>query len=173
MTLEAFEILTQRIRPRLLSIGKQILRTEEDAEDVTQDALLRLWIVRDRLDRYENQEAFAAAVCRNLCLSRLRKASQRIIPLAVVGGLQATQAIGIMRSEDSPLRQLEEQENDLWLADTINGLPAAMMLVMKMSQNDRLDNGEIARALGISETTVRTALCKARKKLLEALKNRK
>jgi RNA polymerase sigma factor (sigma-70 family) len=46
------------------------------------------------------------------------------------------------------------------------------MQILRMSQQDGLENNEIAELLGISETTVRTALCKARKNLLEKLMKR-
>ena len=68
---------------------------------------------------------------------------------------------------------LEEKENARWLEDSIAGLPAAQMQILRMSQQDGLENNEIAEVLGISETTVRTALCKARKNLLEKLMKRK
>ena len=60
----------------------------------------------------------------------------------------------------------------MWLEDKIAGLPAAQMQILRMSQQDGLENNEIAEVLGISETTVRTALCKARKNLLEKLMKR-
>ena len=68
---------------------------------------------------------------------------------------------------------LEEKENAKWLAEEIDGLPASQMDILKMSQLDGLDNADIAEILGISVTTVRTAICKARKRLLEHLKARK
>ena len=64
------------------------------------------------------------------------------------------------------------KENAEWLEDKIAGLPAAQMQILRMSQQDGLENNEIAEVLGISETTVRTALCKARKNLLEKLMKR-
>jgi RNA polymerase sigma-70 factor (ECF subfamily) len=64
---------------------------------------------------------------------------------------------------------LEEKENAEWLEDNIAGLPTAQMQILRMSQQDGLKNNEIAEVLGISEVTVRTALCKARKNLLEKL----
>ena len=64
---------------------------------------------------------------------------------------------------------MEEKENAEWLEDNIAGLPAAQMQILRMSQQDGLENSEIAEVLGISEVTVRTALCKARKNLMERL----
>ena len=46
------------------------------------------------------------------------------------------------------------------------------MQILRMSQQDELENSEIADILGISEVTVRTALCKARKTLMEKLMKR-
>jgi RNA polymerase sigma-70 factor (ECF subfamily) len=67
---------------------------------------------------------------------------------------------------------LEEKENAQWLEDRIAELPSSQMQILRMSQQDGLENSEIAEVLGISEVTVRTALCKARKSLLEKLKKR-
>ena len=62
---------------------------------------------------------------------------------------------------------LEDEENARWLEQRIGELPFAQMQILRMSQQDGLENSEIAELLGISETTVRTALSKARKKLLQ------
>lgn len=62
---------------------------------------------------------------------------------------------------------LEEKENARWLEERIGELPASQMQILRMSQQDGLENSEIAELLGISETTVRATLCKARKTLLK------
>jgi RNA polymerase sigma-70 factor (ECF subfamily) len=67
---------------------------------------------------------------------------------------------------------LEEKENAQWLEGCIAELPASQMQILRMSQQDELENSEIADILGISEVTVRTALCKARKTLMEKLMKR-
>ncbi|MBR5052340.1 MAG: sigma-70 family RNA polymerase sigma factor [Bacteroidaceae bacterium] len=163
MEREAFCTLARQMRPDILALSRRFLREEGEAEDNVQDTLLRLWTIRERLDEVRSVQALTYAICKNLCISKLRK--RRIIPM------ELSDEIKLISAHDSGW-MLEEKENAKWLEDNIAGLPAAQMQILKMSQQDGLENSEIAEVLGISETTVRTALCKARKNLLEKLMKR-
>ena len=59
------------MRPMLLSVAKGILDSDEEAEDVVQDAMLRLWQLREEPIR--NPKGFARTVVRNLSLSKVRR----------------------------------------------------------------------------------------------------
>ena len=158
MEKEEFCILARQLRGDILTLSRRFLKEESEAEDNVQDTLLKLWTVREKLDEVRSVKALAHAVCKNLCISKLRK--RRIFPM------ELSDEIRLISTHDSEW-MLEEKENAQWLEDSIAGLPAAQMQILRMSQQDGLENNEIAEVLGISETTVRTALCKARKKLLE------
>ena len=160
-----FEIMVKRVRPNLIIIGRMILHSEDEAEDIVQDTLLRLWNIRDKLDRYDSVDSLAAVVTRNLCISRLRKIHTVRVPI--------DEGVVQIASDGNPQSRAEDHENAEWLAEHIGGLPAAQMIIMKMSQNERMDNRQIAEVLGINETTVRTALSKARKRLLLELNERR
>ena len=163
MNKEEFCILAGQMRSDILSLSRRFLREESEAEDNVQDTLLRLWTVREKLDEVRSVQALTYAICKNLCVSKLRK--RRIIPM------ELNDEIRLISTHDSQW-MLEEKENAKWLEDNISGLPAAQMQILRMSQQDGLENNEIAEVLGISEVTVRTALCKARKNLLEKLMKR-
>jgi RNA polymerase sigma-70 factor (ECF subfamily) len=158
MERDEFCILARRLRAGIMSLSRRFLGEEAEAEDNVQDTLLRLWTVRDQLDEVRSVEALTHAICKNLCISKLRK--RKTIPLELKDEIRLTSA------HDSQW-MLEEKENALWLEEQIAGLPAAQMQILRMSQQDGMENSEIAVLLGISETTVRTALSKARKKLLQ------
>lgn len=158
MSKEEFCILAARLRGDILSLSRRFLREDGEAEDNVQDTLLRLWTIREKLDEVRSVQALTYAICKNLCVSKLRK--RRVIPM------ELSDEMRLISTHDSEW-MLEEKENARWLEDNIAGLPAAQMQILRMSQQDGLENNEIAEVLGISETTVRTALCKARKKLLE------
>lgn len=163
MEKEAFCTLARQLRADILSLSRRFLKEESEAEDNVQDTLLRLWTIRAQLDEVRSVQALTFAICRNLCISKLRK--KRIVPM------ELSDEIRLISTHDSQW-MLEEKENAEWLEDKIAGLPAAQMQILRMSQQDGLENNEIAEVLGISETTVRTALCKARKNLLEKLMKR-
>lgn len=54
MTHEAFEHIAQELRPRLLGIGRRFFNEEETAEDIAQETLMRLWLVREQIDPQSN-----------------------------------------------------------------------------------------------------------------------
>ena len=160
MEKEAFCTLARQLRPDILSLSRRFLKEEAEAEDNVQDTLLRLWTIRTKLDEVRSVQALTFAICRNLCISKLRK--RRIVAMELSNEIR-------LASEHDSGWMLEERENAQWLEENIAGLPASQMQILRMSQQDGLENSEIAEVLGISETTVRTALCKARKNLLERL----
>ena len=159
-----FCTLACNLRADILSVSRRFLGNEAEAEDNVQDTLLKLWGIRDQLDAVRSVPALAHAICRNLCISKLRK--RNIIPI------ELSEEIRIASAHDSEW-MLEEEENARWLEDRIEELPASQMQILRMSQQDGLENSEIAELLGISEATVRSALCKASKRLLEKLMIRK
>lgn len=163
MEKETFCTMARQLRAQLEATSRRFLRDEAEAEDNVQDTLLRLWTIREQLDAVRSIEALSYAVCRNLCISKLRR--RRIIPMGL------DEELRIASTHDSQW-MLEEKENAVWLEERIAELPASQMQILRMSQQDELENTEIAEILGISEVTVRTALCKARKHLLEKLTRR-
>lgn len=163
METKEFETWVQRLRPSLLSAAGRMLDDDDEAEDAVQDALLKLWLIRHRLALYRSPDALAAVVVKNLCLSRLRERGGKALPLTE--GME-------VRGGPMPDGLLEEREDRTWLARTIRGLPSAQMTILRMSQTEGMSNRQIAAVMGIAETSVRTALCKARHKLLEEMKRR-
>ena len=163
MEKEEFCTMARRLSADILALSRRFLRNEAEAEDNVQDTLLRLWTVREQLDAVRSVQALTYAICKNLCVSKLRQ--RRIIPL------ELNDETRLISTHDSQWA-MEEKENALWLEDRIAELPSSQMQILRMSQQDGLENSEIAEILGISETTVRTALCKARRKLLEKLMKR-
>lgn len=156
--------LVKQLRPVIAAVSLRLLEDRDEAEDNTQDTLLRLWTVRDRIGDEDSARALAIVVCRNLGISKLRRRKPGVVELT--DDLQYL-------TERCAQWCMEEKENAEWLAETIDGLPAAQMTVLKMSQQEGLENSEIAEILGIEEVTVRSTLSKARKSLLAKLGKRK
>ena len=157
MEREEFCTLARQLREGIQTLSRRFLKDEAEAEDNVQDTLLRLWTIREKLDEVRSVQALSYAICKNLCVSKLRQ--RRIIPM------QLSEEMKLISNHDSQW-MIEEKENAQWLEESVAELPSAQMNILRMSQQDGLENSEIAEILGISETTVRTALCKARKNLL-------
>ena len=72
--LAAARILTARLGPRILGFSARMLSDAAEAEDVTQETMLRLWrIAPDWQDGQAQVSTWAFRVAANLCTDRLRK----------------------------------------------------------------------------------------------------
>ena len=60
------------ITDKIFRFSKRFLVSREEAEDATQDVLLKLWKRRKGLSDYNNPEAFAMTITKNHCLDRLK-----------------------------------------------------------------------------------------------------
>ena len=81
MTTETFEHIANDIRPRLTKLCERFVtdrQMPEQAEDLVQEALFRLWQMRERLDVYESPESLAVAIAKNVCIDHLRRQRMRL-----------------------------------------------------------------------------------------------
>ena len=69
MTQSEYITHVEPLRPLLLRVGRDFFRREEEAEDVVQETLLRLWLCRDRLAVGDGLRPIALRVARNVCVS--------------------------------------------------------------------------------------------------------
>ena len=63
------------LKNQLFRLALRITLNREEAEDIVQDTLMKLWDKRDDWDHIDNLEAFSYTVCRNLALDRKRRAA--------------------------------------------------------------------------------------------------
>lgn len=136
--------------------------SEADAEDVAQDAMLKLWSMHEQLDAAAQHERLAAVMSRRLCIDRGRTTHQ---------ALEMKDAMMVYADSDQHDR-LECQELERWLEERIAALPETNRIILQMRQIENRELDEIAQLLGIGKSSVSTLLSRARRQLLEDLKRR-
>ena len=77
MTHDAFEHIARELRPKLLHIGVRFFGNNATAEDIAQETLMRLWLIRERIDLQVGIEPLALRMAKNLCVSEWRKRQVR------------------------------------------------------------------------------------------------
>jgi RNA polymerase sigma-70 factor (ECF subfamily) len=60
------------VKPKLLRFAYRLLGNEEDAKDIIQDALLKVWHHKERMHELQNLEAWCMRITRNLALDRIK-----------------------------------------------------------------------------------------------------
>ena len=157
-----FEIAASMLRGKLVDIARFYLSDEDEAEDIVQEAMLKLWLVRDRIDREKNISPMGMTVTRNLCIDRLRRLKTH--PHESLTGHDAPDG------QRSAQAMMEDHENAEWMRGAVRNLPDKYRAVLRMRQVEHLEMGEIARIIGATEGVVRTILSRARKQMMEQLK---
>jgi RNA polymerase sigma factor (sigma-70 family) len=142
---------------RLYGFARYQLRDEEEARDVVQETLLRLWTNRSKIDRAMST-AWLTRVCRNACIDRLRKRRTRQpadLPIDDVFADDATPADVMLHDGDMRERVLALLED---LAE-----PYRSLVILRDIQD--LSYDEIASAMDLPLNTVKVYLHRARKRL--------
>ena len=159
-----FEKLAVALREKAVATCLACGAEAMQAEDVAQDVLLRLWQMRDTLDRYRSLDALVAVMARNIVASLHRK--NHNVPIMTLDHTQLPSQI------ISPDESLISSQEVAWLNETIKRLPSTQYTVLHMRQVECRSFDEIARRLGIENSTARSLLSRARIKLLDEIKKR-
>lgn len=152
--------LVNPIKHKLFRFAKRFLVSVEEAEDATQDVLLKLWKHRDKLSDYRSPEAFAMTITRNHCLDRLK--SKQASNLKIIHN-------NYEDSSTSLQHQIETKDSIKLVEKMIEALPKQQQLIVQLRDVECYDFKEISDVLEISETAVRVSLSRARKTLREQL----
>ena len=161
MERSAFEQDARSWRQKALEVSRHYGAGAEEAEDIAQDVMLRLWQMHDELDRYDSVEALVALMAKHQLRNHQRRKPSETLDEAIVVSLNT-----------SPHEELESKENDEWLSAKLQQLPTTQRTLLYMRQVERRSHEEIARLLGIEITSVSTLLARARRTLLEEIKRR-
>ena len=144
MTTETFRQEAQRMRTTLVRLAFGILRDSDEAEDVVQDVLLRLWQMRDQLRM--PIEPLARVLTRNRCIDIVRRKK----PAAEL-------SMAVFQEEDEALRERIER-----MMKVIEGLPDLQQTILRLRHMEGMEFKEIAELTGSTEAAVRKALSRAR-----------
>ncbi len=67
-----FVSLVMPFKDKVFRLAKRLLVSREEAEDATQEILLKLWNNKQKIAEYKNVEAFSMTMTKNFCLDRLK-----------------------------------------------------------------------------------------------------
>ena len=159
MTQQEYEHIVSELRPRLKDIGRQFFGDEEMAEDIAQETLMRLWLLRDRIDPQTDIKPLVVRMAKNLCVSEWRKQKVR-----QENALQ----VEVTAHEDIH-RNVELKEEIVLLQKAVSQLKPAEQRLFRMRHEAEMDIQQISAVTGIGVRSVSAMLSTAKRKLLEIL----
>ena len=158
MELETFKSTVLPLRDKLLKYSVKLTDDGADAEDIVQEALLKLWYIRDRLDGYQSVEALSVQVVKNLCLDKLRSKRMDRMP---------ENSQSILADTVTPEQLLEQHDAVAIIGRLIQQLPTLQQCIIRMKDVEGYELSEIAQITGTQIESVRVNLSRARKKVRE------
>lgn len=160
----AARLLVERLAPRVLQLAQRLLQDRAEAEDVTQEAMVRLWQIAPRwVGGGAQPSTWLHRVAVNLATDRLRR--RRSVGLDQID------------EPDDPAPSAVEAMID---ADRVRALDEALALLPERQRTavvlrhlEGLTNPEIAIALEIGVEAVESLTARGKRRLTELLSGRR
>lgn len=161
---DAARLLAQRLVPRVLAQATRLLADQAEAEDVAQEAMMRLWKIAPDWRQGEAQvSTWLYRVVANLCTDRLRK--RRGVSLDQIAEPADTQM--------SAAAKLQETARLSALANALAQLPDRQAQAVSLRHLEGLSNPQIAEIMDISLRSVESLTARGKKALTELLAGRR
>lgn len=161
------EEVVARYQRRVFTFARYFLGHREEAEDVTQEVLVRLWRHAEGLDA-ERLGSWLLKVTRNACYDRLRQ--RRSAAAVVAPDLDAEVAEAAVSDDPDPAAQAEAAEFRRQLLAALGRLDEPYRSVLILREIQDLQYQEISDALEMPLNTVRVNIHRGRQRLRELLK---
>lgn len=157
--------LTQRLTPRVMGQAYRMLGNRSDAEDVAQDAMMRLWKIAPDWDADRAQvTTWLYRVVANLCTDRLRK-SGRGVALDAIEEPSDT--------KPSVAETLQDKARTTALRDALADLPERQSQAVALRHLEELGNPQIAIIMNTNVRTVESLIARGKRALIARLSGRK
>lgn len=160
----AARLLIERLAPPVLRLAQRLLGDAAEAEDVTQEAMLRLWQIAPRWQAGQAQPGtWLYRVAFNLATDRLRR--RRGVALDTI----AEPA----HPAQAPVEHMMDADRAAALDQALEALPERQRAAVVLRHLEGLSNPEIAAILEIGVEAVESLTARGKRRLAELLANRR
>ena len=144
------------LKNKLFRLALRITLNREEAEDVVQDTLIKVWNARDRWQELDSSEAYSLTIARNLSLDRIKKMENQNDSLEE----QNTERLDENTSTPSE-RMIQKDKLDI-VRNIIDELPEKQRSCLQLRDIEGKSYKEIADILSITEDQVKVNIFRAR-----------
>jgi RNA polymerase sigma factor (sigma-70 family) len=158
-------VLTQRLTPRVMGQAYRMLGNRAEAEDVAQDAMMRLWKIAADWDPDRAQiTTWLYRVVANLCTDRLRKSGRGV-------SLDAIEEPSDPRK--SAAQDIQDTARSAALHSAMADLPDRQAQAVALRHLEELGNPQIATIMDTNVRTVESLIARGKRALIAKLSGRK
>lgn len=157
------------LKNQIYRLALRITLIPEEAEDIVQDTLLKLWSRRDDWDNIDNIEAYSLTICHNLALDRLKKRDSQNINFSSIPSPHGENEASITARQEhrdntpaDPLEQTLQRDRVRVIRQIIATLPEKQRVCIHLREFEEKTYKEIAAILNITEEQVKVNIFRAR-----------
>ena len=143
------------LKDKLFRLALRITLNREEAEDIVQDTLIKVWNSRDRWQQLDSIEAYSLTVARNLSLDRIKKMENQN------GSLEDEKTERPDVSSNPSERMIQKDKLDI-VKRMIDELPEKQRSCIQLRDIEGKAYKDIAQILGITEEQVKINIFRAR-----------
>ena len=155
-----FNRIMTDLRQKMYRFALTLTKRTDEAEDIVQEVLVKLWERREELAAVKSVEAYAMSAVRNRCLDYARSPHSRTDEM-----IEAYDAA----HEQTPYNMLEQADMVAFVRRLIKKLPEQQQMIINLRDIEGYELDEIAEILEMNEGAVRTNLSRARQKIRDEL----
>jgi RNA polymerase sigma factor (sigma-70 family) len=161
----AAQLLAERLLPRTLAQAQRMLGDRAEAEDVAQEAMMRLWRIAGEWRQGEAQvSTWLYRVTANLCTDRLRRRKRSVLLDAVAEPLDTAPSV---------TARMQSEARAKALSDALAQLPPRQAEAVALRHLEGLSNPEIAAVMEIGVEAVESLTARGKRGIALILAGRR
>lgn len=146
------------LKDKLFRLALRITLNREEAEDIVQETMMRVWSKRDEWQQFNSIEAYCLTVAKNLALDRSELKDVQAVELPA--GTEPA-----IPEAENPHERLVSKERLMLVHRFINQLPVRQRAVLQLRDVEGKSYKEIAALLDLTEEQVKVNLFRGRQKV--------
>jgi len=166
---DSFRKLAEEYKDRIYTFAYYSLRRQEEAEDVTQDVLVKMWQHRERIDP-ERMTSWVMRVTRNAVIDAARRRQTRAAVFA--DGVEVEIAANYVDSGSNAESALDRRELNESLEAALATIDEPYRSIIVMREIQEMKYAEIVDAVEMPLNTVKVYLHRGRRMLRDALRGK-
>lgn len=166
---ERFGDLVDRYQGRLVNYLFRLLRSADDAHDLAQEVLVKVYQVLDRYDPQYKFSTWLFRVAQNAAIDQIRRRRLKLVSLRQDDSEGDGRDWDLPSPERGPYGELRNRERGDAIQEAIEGLPWEYRELILLRHFGELPYEEIARMKGMPLGTVKNKLFRGRQMLKDKL----
>ncbi len=146
------------LKDKLFRLALRITLNREEAEDIVQETMMRVWSKRDEWQQFNSIEAYCLTVAKNLALDRSELKDVQAVELPAESEPAIPEA-------ENPHERLVSKERLMLVHRFIHQLPVRQRAVLQLRDVEGKSYKEIAALLDLTEEQVKVNLFRGRQKV--------